>query len=1278
MKATQFFGFTLVLVAIALGVGLARGHDPLSIQVVVGSVDVGLFFDLLSCILLAFVGLITWLVASFSARNLRGQSRTNRFGGLLLLCAVALAVMVSGASLPVIALGWTVSGLAMTGLIAHAASPQSARAASFVRRRLLIGDAFLWSAVAVALVILPNVNRDTLALAQLNWESSTIVTLLLTGAVVIRSALLPMQRWLPETAEAPSPVSAYLHAGIINGAGIMGALMWPLFRAAPVTLVVLVVVGAGSVVIGTWAGQVRADVKGQLACSTTAQMGYMTLQLGLGLPAAAVLHLIGHGCYKSWLFLRAGGAVTRQRMRPVAPGASQLHVAQLALVIITIAASASLGLLVATASISELGVSAVVPGLVAVFAAAVAVLAVARERASTMQVALIGAVAIAATTGYLALLGAWEHLLDSAFPLQSVWSPAAGILLVLAVVVAGVATAIGPRIMAKRPNGLIQKLVNSSAQAPWTESLPSIHVSSTATAADVTETLELVEQAALFTSPAWPLRSVVAASALAGIEGQSYERAATTSSTELGGRAYLPAASYVDLLDGGRITRNDLEVTLRSPEFTNVSAGNVDDLIARARNTPPTGSTEVAQPAVPENALQIAHVWCQRAWSRALDDTMDPWSLWRISGKNSLPADPTEALASILLEMNLSDRHREQFVRNLLTSGPGWAGHAAWRAREAGEPTALIQLAALRAALTLAAGGPIFTSTQWIETVAGDAPIWQAALEAGFRNPLVGHVTSVGKRSHVQASQNGQPKASAQLVFCIDVRSERIRRAVESVGRYETLGFAGFFGAAARYIPEPGVWFDQCPVLISPSFDVHSVPRQPDLVTVLRSATRATTSSPVSPLVIAEAVGLAAGLASACQTFAPNLWHRMSTFIGATQNHWPAAVSLELDLTQRVQLASGALRAMGLADGFADIIVICGHAASVENNAFAAAYDCGACGGNGGAVNARLLAQVINDLEVRSALATEGIVIPASTKAIAGIHETTTDTILLDPTESSDPAFANQLESLCVDLATAQERVLIERLPSLPGAPSPHSQPARLHANATRRGHDWAQPFPEWGLAGNAAFVIGPRELTRELDLGGRVFLHSYDPKIDTDRSILELILTAPAIVTQWINAQYNLSTLDPIRFGSGDKATHNVVGDVGVLTGAHGDLRAGLPWQALFASAPGDSPDGGEHEPLRLLVVAYAERGYIHEVVTQNQGLKNLCENGWITLCSIDPNTGEANRLNRALNWEAWQEISNQYECARSLEKKSLPFKPVRGEAPHTLPSSSKSSILS
>ena len=160
-----------------------------------------------------------------------------------------------------------------------------------------------------------------------------------------------------------------------------------------------------------------------------------------------------------------------------------------------------------------------------------------------------------------------------------------------------------------------------------------------------------------------------------------------------------------------------------------------------------------------------------------------------------------------------------------------------------------------------------------------------------------------------------------------------------------------------------------------------------------------------------------------------------------------------------------------------------------------------------------------------------------------------------------------------------------------------------------RRGRDWAEPVPELGLAGNHSFVIGPRALTAHLDLGRRVFLHSYEQALDPDGAVLGGILTAPLVVAQWINAQYNLSTTDPEVFGSGAKALHNVVGDLGVLSGPGGDLRRGLPLQSVRAG------DRLLHEPVRLLAVVQGRREHVDAAIAGSTTLQQLIGNGWISL---------------------------------------------------------------
>ena len=131
--------------------------------------------------------------------------------------------------------------------------------------------------------------------------------------------------------------------------------------------------------------------------------------------------------------------------------------------------------------------------------------------------------------------------------------------------------------------------------------------------------------------------------------------------------------------------------------------------------------------------------------------------------------------------------------------------------------------------------------------------------------------------------------------------------------------------------------------------------------------------------------------------------------------------------------------------------------------------------------------------------------------------------------------------------------------------------PAALKKMVLERANDWAQVRPEWGLVDNAAFIVAPRARSRHLDLAGRSFLHEYDYRLDPELDVLSLIMTAPMVVTHWINMQYHASTVDNQRYGSGNKLLHNVVGGhLGVFEGNGGDLRIGLPIQSLHDGRPG------------------------------------------------------------------------------------------------------------
>ncbi|HAP76985.1 MAG TPA: DUF2309 domain-containing protein, partial [Acidimicrobiaceae bacterium] len=161
-----------------------------------------------------------------------------------------------------------------------------------------------------------------------------------------------------------------------------------------------------------------------------------------------------------------------------------------------------------------------------------------------------------------------------------------------------------------------------------------------------------------------------------------------------------------------------------------------------------------------------------------------------------------------------------------------------------------------------------------------------------------------------------------------------------------------------------------------------------------------------------------------------------------------------------------------------------------------------------------------------------------------------------------------------------------------------------------------------WGLAGNAAFIVAPRQRTRHLDLAGRTFLHDYDWRLDPDLMVLTTIMTAPMVVTNWINLQYHASTVDHRRYGSGNKVLHNVVGGrLGVFEGNGGDLRIGLSMQSLH---DGDSL---RHAPLRLSVFIEAPRASIEAVIGAHEVVQQLVLNGWLHLLRIDPADGSVER---------------------------------------------------
>lgn len=532
-------------------------------------------------------------------------------------------------------------------------------------------------------------------------------------------------------------------------------------------------------------------------------------------------------------------------------------------------------------------------------------------------------------------------------------------------------------------------------------------------------------------------------------------------------------------------------------------------------------------------------------------------------------------------------------------------------------------------------------------------PVWLAAYEAGYQKDLIGKIQTALSHTHKhEGLQRTRPLA--QLMFCIDVRSEPYRRNLEAIADYETIGFAGFFGLpiSCRALDQHHET-DQCPAIAKPAYTVHEIVRdgQDDGVSahnagktflhMLHETLHDLKSHVLTPYIMVESIGWFFGWHLVERTFFPGIYRQwnerfknaivpsVATKITADKDDIGRGLSAEEQNTA----IETALRTMGLVENFARLVVVTGHTSMSDNNPYEAALNCGACGGNSGEPNARLFAAIANKPQVRQALAKNGIVIPEDTHFIGAVHNTTTDAVDLYDLEDLPDTHRKDVERLKADLQKAAVQNNRERCRRLPGVDKELS-PSRAVQEIRRRSGDWSETRPEWGLSGNASFIIGRRTLTRDLNLEGRSFLNSHDYRLDPTGALLEGILMGPMVVGQWINAEHYFSATDPEVYGSGSKIYHNVVGRIGIMSGPQGDLRTGLPIQSM---AQGDLT---YHEPLRLFVTIEAPRERILNIIDRQPMLKQLCDNEWIHLLSIDHDSDKKLYLYRAK--QGWIDVDD------------------------------------
>jgi len=528
--------------------------------------------------------------------------------------------------------------------------------------------------------------------------------------------------------------------------------------------------------------------------------------------------------------------------------------------------------------------------------------------------------------------------------------------------------------------------------------------------------------------------------------------------------------------------------------------------------------------------------------------------------------------------------------------------------------------------------------------------VWLEALEAGYQEDLIQKLRTAASSPEAGAGESTRP--IAQAAFCIDVRSEPIRRNLEAVGNFETIGYGGFLDIPLRVrMFGHHHLTNQNPAIVEPKHTIHEVVRvyQKDkeprytagkgFLYGIKKMVKDMKSHVLTPYVKVEALGWFFGIPLFGRTMFPLAYRKMRKYFHDIIAP-PVATELTVDrneaglgLTaedQATQVES-VIRAMGLTKNFARLVALIGHVSSSDNNPYESAIDCGACWGNSSKPNARLFAAMANKPHVREYMAQRGIVVPGDTYFIGAEHNTTTDEVELFDFEDLPQTHREDVEELQEGLRQATARNSHERCLRLPGTPDDPS-PAVAASEVGRRAGDWSETRPEWGLSQNAAYIIGSRNLTRDFDLEGRTFLNSHDYRVDTEGALLERIMNGPLMVAQWINGEHYFSATDQEVYGSGSKIYHNVVGRIAVMYGAQSDLRTGLAWQTVM------SGEQAFHEPMRLFVVVEAPRARILEIVERAPLLKQLCDNEWIHLVAIDRESDET--LYRYRPKQGWASI--------------------------------------
>lgn len=492
--------------------------------------------------------------------------------------------------------------------------------------------------------------------------------------------------------------------------------------------------------------------------------------------------------------------------------------------------------------------------------------------------------------------------------------------------------------------------------------------------------------------------------------------------------------------------------------------------------------------------------------------------------------------------------------------------------------------------------------------------VWQEAYEWSYYDEVLAGI------KYVKPVDQSSDIPSFQAMFCIDDRECSIRRHLEFLDpACATFGTPGFFNVEFYFQPEFGKFHTKvCPAPMTPKFLIKETADHKKLPKDAHF--NQTSHSLVRGWVSAQTLGFWSALKLVSNIFRPS----SSALEVSSFKHMDPDGSLTIEyqgvqegglqvgfkVTEMADRVEGLLKSIGLLDKFSPLIYTIGHGASSINNTHYAGYDCGACSGRPGSVNARVIAQMGNDPRVREILTSRGIEIPETSQFLGGLHDTTKDEIVFYDTEilSQTNKLLHRINQVL--FAKSLDVNAMERSRRF-ATMSKSTSIISIHEKVKKRAFSLFEPRPEYNHATNSLCIVSRKSTIKGLFLDRRAFLNSYDYRKDPEGVALTRILGAAAPVCGGINLEYYFSKMDNEKLGAGTKLPHNVMGLIGVANGADGDLRTGLPYQMVEI-----------HDPIRLMLIVEQYPEVVMGVLLKNPATYEWIKNYWVHFVVIDPRT--------------------------------------------------------